>query len=304
MKLELHPTASLGPQRVGSNEWERVAFMHREPWVRVFILGDFIVLRRDGTSIPDHEWRTGKNRDLLRLLALQNEHPVRVASIIDKLWPDVTEDRARASLRTAVSHLRRVLGPQCIVRREVGLMLNHAWADVTAFQAHAAEVHLAWRDGDFETALMRAEEAEHLYAGDFRASNDDSEWAQQARADLTETRHNLLVDAAEAALEFGRHRHALDHARAAVSLDPTAERAQRALMRAHAELGEIGSALRVFEAYRASLADELGIDPSPQTQDLHMTLLRGVGPSAHPQPTRGPEDPPRGSGHQAGRYPP
>ncbi len=46
-------------------------------------------------------------------------------------------------------------------------------------------------------------------------------------------------------------------------------------MRAHAELGEIGSALRVFEAYRARLAEELGADPSPQTTQLHLRLLRG-----------------------------
>ncbi|GAB2884849.1 hypothetical protein GCM10027026_40370 [Myroides odoratimimus subsp. xuanwuensis] len=296
MTVASHPTLRLGPRRVGLSEEERGAQMHREPWVRVFVLGDFVVLRHDGTSIPEHEWRTGKNRDLLRLLALQNGSPVRVAGIIDKLWPDVPEDRARASLRTAVSHLRRVLGPQCISRRDAGLVLAHAWVDAAAFETRATQVHAAWREGDFETALALAEAAEHLYADDFRASNDDSDWAARARAGLVRRRHDLLVDAAEAALELGRFRHALDHARAAVILDATAERAQRALMRAHAELGEVGSALRVFEVYRTSLAEELGIDPSPQTLDLHVQLLRGAGmtsPAATPPRPPGPDSRPR-----------
>jgi DNA-binding SARP family transcriptional activator len=46
-------------------------------------------------------------------------------------------------------------------------------------------------------------------------------------------------------------------------------------MRAHAALGEIGSALRAFEACRTHLVEELGVDPSAQTQALHLRLLRG-----------------------------
>jgi len=45
-------------------------------------------------------------------------------------------------------------------------------------------------------------------------------------------------------------------------------------MRAYAELGETSSAIRVFETYRAHLADELGIDPSRATRELHLRLLQ------------------------------
>ena len=37
---------------------------------------------------------------------------------------------------------------------------------------------------------------------------------------------------------------------------------------------EAARALRVFERYRRRLADELGVDPSSQTQELHLQLLR------------------------------
>jgi SARP family transcriptional regulator, regulator of embCAB operon len=87
----------------------------------------------------------------------------------------------------------------------------------------------------------------------------------------------MLTEAAEAALATGVPREALDFAKTAVALDPTSEAAHRSLMRAHADLGEIGGALRVFESYRAHLAEELGADPSPQTLELHVQLLRASG---------------------------
>jgi SARP family transcriptional regulator, regulator of embCAB operon len=37
-------------------------------------------------------------------------------------------------------------------------------------------------------------------------------------------------------------------------------------------------AVEVFETHRARLAHELGTDPSPQTRELHLRLLRGTAP--------------------------
>jgi len=84
----------------------------------------------------------------------------------------------------------------------------------------------------------------------------------------------MARDAAEAALLGQRQREALLFATLAVELDPMDETAHRLLMRAHAALGEIAAALRDFEDYRGRLAEELGVDPSPETRALHIALLR------------------------------
>jgi hypothetical protein len=119
-----------------------------------------------------------------------------------------------------------------------------------------------------------AADVDRLYRGEFHAHDDDSDWARTEREHLLRVRQEMLTEAALAALELRRFREALDFASSAVDLDWTAETPHRALMRAHAGLGEIGSALRVFETYRAHLAEELGADPSRQTLDLHLRLLR------------------------------
>jgi DNA-binding SARP family transcriptional activator len=246
---------------------------HRD--MRIRILGELDVVRADATIVAPDEWRTGKTMDLLRLLALSNGRSVRLTSLIEKLWPDVTPDKARGSLRTACSRIRRATGAQCIVRQPEGLMLQGAWVDAVQFLDEARRVHVAARESHHSHVLALARAAEQLYRDDFHAYDDESDWARTEREHLAHVRHEMLCDAATSALELGLHRDALDLAAAAVRIDPTSETAHRALMRSHAELGEIGSALRVFEAYRAHLADELGADPSPQTRELHLRLLRG-----------------------------
>jgi DNA-binding SARP family transcriptional activator len=244
--------------------------------IRIRLLGDLEVVRPDGTVVAVEEWRTGKTMDLLRLLALSNGRPVRPASLIDKLWPKVSPDRGRGSLRTACSQIRRAMHVNCIVRQPEGLVLRDAWVDAIQFLEDTRRVHVAAREAHHAHVLALARAAEHLYQDDFHAYDDDSDWAREERDHLTRARHEMLCDSAAAALELRLFREALDLAALAVRIDGSSEAAHRTLMRAHAELGEIGSALRVFESYRAHLAEELGADPSPQTRELHLRLLRGT----------------------------
>jgi DNA-binding SARP family transcriptional activator len=243
--------------------------------VRIRLLGELEVLRPDGTAVGPEEWRTGKTADLLRLLALNNGRIVRQSSLVAKLWPDVASDKAGASLRTAASQIRRATGENCIARQPGGLLLQGAWVDVTQFEVDSRGVHVAYRGGHHVRAVNLARAAERLYRDDFHAHDDHSDWARDLREELAHRRQRMLCDAAEAAIELEMYREAVEFAATAVQLDRSSEAAHRALMHAHAQVGEIGSALRVFEAFRTHLAEELGADPSPQTQTLHLRLLRG-----------------------------
>jgi DNA-binding SARP family transcriptional activator len=245
--------------------------------IRIRLLGQFEVHRSDGSRVEQQEWRTGKTRDLLRLLALADGHPVRVAGLIEKLWPDVGASQARNSLGTAASQIRRTLGEPCVVRQSDALVLRNAWVDVNAFRALAQRAQLAARASASAEVLTNARAALALYTGDFHAHADDSAWAVGERRMLAGLQVVTLCDAALAAIDVGLLREAMDLAATAVRLDPTVEAAHRSLMRAHAELGEIGMALRAFEECRLHLAEELGTDPSPQTQELHLQILRTPG---------------------------
>jgi DNA-binding SARP family transcriptional activator len=249
--------------------------MHAENVIDLRILGPLYVVRSDGSVVDAREWRTGKTMDLLRLLALSNGRPVRPESLVEKLWPDVSPDRGRASLRTAGSQIRRTLRENCVVRRREGMLLQGVRVDVARFLDDARRAAAAARDGDHARVVSDARRALALYLEDFRAYDDDADWAVAERQHLAQVRLDLLCEAAISAAALHRYREAADWAAAAVEIDPSSEPAHRVLMAAHAGRGDIAAALRTFETYRLHLADELGADPSPQTRELHLRLLRG-----------------------------
>jgi DNA-binding SARP family transcriptional activator len=247
---------------------------HRD--IQIRLLGELQVLRPDGTVVAADEWRTSKTIDLLRLLAISDGRPLRPESLTEKFWPHASPERARASLRTACSHIRHAVRTNCVVRQHQGIVLQDVRVDVVEFLDHARQVQAAALDTDHAQVLAHAHSAERLYGGTFHAFDDDSDWARTERDHLERARHKMLCAAAAAALELRLFPEALDFASCAVRLDDSSETAHRHLMRAHVGLGEVGGALRVFESYRAHLAEELGAEPSPQTCELHLQLLRGA----------------------------
>ena len=251
--------------------------MHHHRPLCVHLLGGLRAWTSEQGAITTTAWRTSKNMDLLRLLALSNGRPVRAAHLVETLWPDARPDRGRHSLRTAASQLRHALGGPYIVRQPDGLVLLGAWVDVQAFESGTHEAQQALDDERPLDALRRVRAADELYSGSFRASDDAGAWAASRRAHVEAVRQELYVTGARAALQLDLPRDAQQWAQRATELDSGSESAVRALIEAYAELGEIAHALRAFERYREHLAEELGADPSPQTQELHLRVLRARG---------------------------
>lgn len=258
--------------------------------VEIRLLGSLRVRRSDNSAVDAAEWRTGKTVDLLRLLALNVEQPVRIDSLLDKLWPEVEESKGRASLRTAASQIRRTLRSDCIERRMGSLVLTNAWVDVAAFRDLAVETRACQRAGEPARVVCLAREAEALYLGDFEAYDTGSDWAVETRESLGALRTAMLTDALESAVELRWLRDAVDLATLVIEADPYSDRGHRGLMSAYAGLGETDRALRVFAEFRSMLDEELGIPPSAQTQALQMSLLTG---------TADPLDGPVWMGHEA-----
>lgn len=257
-----------------------------EPWPAAFqtdapavaraeirVLGTLRARRADGSLVDPRLWRTGKTADLVRLLAVRSREAVPVDTLLDALWPDVDERRGRASLRTAAAQIRRVLGQDSLERRLGGLALSDVWVDAVAFAALAREARRLAATGARARLVSVTREAEALYLGEFRAHNDSAEWAMTERETLASIYRILLMDAADAAVELGWMRDAVDFATRALAVDPCSERASRALMQGYAGVGETSRALREYERCRVALAEELGADPSPETRAIHLQLL-------------------------------
>ena len=74
-------------------------------------------------------------------------------------------------------------------------------------------------------------------------------------------------------LHIGQGSLAVEMAGQAVSLEPFRETGYRRLMSAHAAACNRADALRVYGRCRELLSEELGVDPSTETEALYLELL-------------------------------
>jgi len=67
---------------------------------------------------------------------------------------------------------------------------------------------------------------------------------------------------------------AIQYATEIIELEPFQETGYRHLMQTHAQMGNRGEALRVFGKCRELFRDELGADPSQETERVFLEILR------------------------------
>jgi len=128
-----------------------------------------------------------------------------------------------------------------------------------------------------------------LYKGELLPGFYD-EWVGLERDRLGAAYHqkmNLLLDRL---IRDGRWDQALDWSERWIQLGHSPEPAFRALMSAHAGLGDQAMVSAAYQRCRETLNRELGLDPSPETQGLFERILKGEFPKpAHsPSPPRTP----------------
>ncbi len=202
-------------------------------------------------------------RELLARLALSpGMHPR--SALAGRLRPDVPEDSARKTLRSALYELRRALGPAgrdalAVSGERVGLS--------DAVRVDVAEFRRLLADGDLEAAADAADG--ELLEG------FDGDWAQRARDEHAAELAGVLGELAARAERAGDVPAAVAWARRRLDVEPLAEAAQRELIRLLALGGDRGAALAVAGAMSERLRSQLGIPPSTATRALVEDVRRG-----------------------------
>jgi DNA-binding SARP family transcriptional activator len=278
--------------------------MDQQVNLRVRVLG-VLGVAVDGREVAPIELASRKGRTLLKLLLARRGAVVPAEVLAEVLWPGRPPADPDANLATLVSRLRAVLGPDAIAGDRQGWRFvagGRVEIDLDEAErlAGEAEARLA---GEPALALAAAERALDLLGrGPFLADEPDADWAVPARREAERLTARARRLAWDAALAVADHARALDHARAAATADPLDEAAWRALMTAQVAAGAPAAALAAYEQLRATLADELGTDPAPETQALHLSIpgaSRPRGPRPRPPRPR----PPRARPARARRTP-
>jgi predicted ATPase/DNA-binding SARP family transcriptional activator len=241
--------------------------------VQVAILGPLEV--RDGSGAP-LEVAGGRLRALLIRLVLDAGRPVPAPVLIDAVWGDEPPAEAANALQTLVSRLRRALGRAALITQGPGgyrLGIEDGDVDAPRFEARVAEGTAALRDGDPQRAARILRDALAMWRGPALA--DAGSFAEAYAAKLDDQRLMATIERIDADLALGNAGDVVGELDALAGEHPLHERLAGLQMRALATAGRQAEALGVYERVRARLADELGVDPSPELQATHVDLLRG-----------------------------
>lgn len=205
-------------------------------------------------------------RLLLTMLLLNANRTVSGSALIDELWPEDLPSDPEAALRTQVSRLRRRLGADINhVGEGYRLSVSPEEVDVFVFER-------LLEDG-------RVDEALALWNGCALEEFADRPFAEADAVRLDELRNVARERRAEALVADGRCADAVADLEALLAEHPERERARALLMRSLYREGRHTDALAAYESWRRYLADELGLEPSPELKQLESEILRHALPS-------------------------
>ena len=218
-----------------------------------------------------------RQRAVLAALAADLGRPVPVETLIDRVWGERPPERPRPVVHVYMARIRGAMrqagaDPQ-LVHRAGGyaLELPDDRVDVHRFGQLVERARAVERDDAEQARLLR--QALDLWTG-VPLSGVPGEWAARMREAWERQRVDAVLRWARAELRRGRPAEVLDELSDLVARNPLSEAGAATLMQALRAAGRGADALLCYVGIRSRLADELGCDPGPELQELHVALLR------------------------------
>ncbi|OAR23734.1 hypothetical protein A8W25_14565 [Streptomyces sp. ERV7] len=233
---------------------------------------------------------------MLAALLIDANHSVATERLVAVMWDSNAPATAVRQVQDAVSGLRR------------NLVASGAPNSLISTRRGGYEIHLARHQLD----LLEFDHERHLGEHDRQA--DPHETAAALRRALACWRGIALADISSRVLEtdaarlnekraathkqclaielgLGRHQEVIEELTVLLREHPYDEHVAEHLIVALYRCRRQGEALQVYERLRRTLAEELGVDPTPPLQALHQRILTADPTLAAPVPASSPSDP-------------
>jgi two-component SAPR family response regulator len=143
----------------------------------------------------------------------------------------------------------------------------HYWYDVEEF-----EKLLEAAPGSGESRAEALRQAIALYRGEYM-EGFYSDWCLPKRRSLEEHYLGILSELAHWCMDEGSHDQALELCEKALQNDSYREEMYRLMMKCHSLLGQPSRVTQVYQRCAAVLAEELGVEPAPETFALYQELM-------------------------------
>jgi len=246
---------------------------------RIYLTGRLFVEAND-SFIEQRMFPGRQGRLVFVYLVSERLRPVPRDELADAIWPKELPQGWEGALSAVVSKIRALLkqlGP-AVAEITIGAgsyqlqLRDDPWIDLEVAQSSIDEAEGLIRSGLVTGAWGPANVAAAIARRPI-LPREDAEWVERRRRALQDIHLRSLAGLSEIALQNGEPPLAAQFAAEAVEIEPFREAGYRRLMRACDAMGNRAEALRVYDRCRRLLADELGVDPSPETEAVYLALI-------------------------------
>ncbi len=237
--------------------------------IRAHVFGSFFLYQGvDASCVLG--FRTEKSAELLALLINERGKPISRDLICERLWPDMSAERAARNFHTTAYNIRHTFS--ALGRGDVLLRTQNSYRlNLQCVQSDLETFCAAMKKGTQEKDwLLAAEAALAVYTGGYMADRDYV-WLAEHQAYYERMFEKLCLRITQEYERCGRLDSAADTAFQWLSQNPLSEEACGYLISLYQKRGEGEKAKTVFSAFRDRCEQELGEEPS---ESLGKLLLR------------------------------
>jgi DNA-binding SARP family transcriptional activator len=251
--------------------------------IRVFLAGRVAVVGSGGRVVDEGSLPGLQGRVVLAMLAAERQRSLSHDELAEELWGEERPPAWENGLKALISKLRTALADVGLDGQTIagafGLyqlkLPPGTWVDLEAAAdaLHRAETLVA--RARIDEAAGWALAARAITSRPF-VEGASGPWVERRRARHRDLHLRSVEVLAEVWIRRGDQILALADTEEALRSEPFRESLYRLLMKAHAGSGNRAEALRSYERCRRLLADDLGVDPSPETEAIYLDIVRST----------------------------
>ncbi len=247
--------------------------------LRIYVTGR-ISIEHGEKLVGERELAGRQGRLALAFLVSERQRPITKEELTSVIWPGSAPREVETALAAILSKLRTALkkaAPATGVEVRTGTVQlrlpSDVWIDLEYATNAIDEAEGCLRCGDGKGAWSHAVTLVIIARRPF-LPGEEAPWIEARRARLRSLLVRGLHILSLITSANGEHALAVQYATEIIELVPFQETGYRHLMQMHAQMGNRGEALRVFGKCRELFRDELGADPSQETERVFLEILR------------------------------
>jgi DNA-binding SARP family transcriptional activator len=242
------------------------------PHISIHTLGKAQV-RINGKLISSTEWQTKSVRDMFFYFFFMAK-PVTKEKIGAAFWPDISPAQLKLRFKNNIYRLRHALGQEVILFEDNLYRFNTDLDYECDLDQYESELALARTTQDISQQIDHYQKAFELVHGPF-LEDIHADWAWHQRERLDQLYLSFTLTLARLLLQKGSKEEALQVCQRALDRDHCMEEAHQLAMQIYATMRDKAAITRQYRLCQKILHNELGSDPSPETQAVfQLTLSR------------------------------